>query len=127
MIFGIRHEERDSKPLDWRLSCLTSRILLALLIATVLAAWLARRLAMPLPVVLVMGGLAVALVPGIPTVQVPPELAFAIFVPPLFRAAVTTSTGEWRSNRRALLLLAIGLVGFTTVAVPVSLTGRESV
>ncbi len=93
-------------------------ILLALLIATVLAAWLARRLAMPLPVVLVMGGLAIALIPGIPTIQVPPELAFAIFVPPLlFRAAITTSTAEWRSNRRALLLLAVGLVGFTTVAV----------
>jgi hypothetical protein len=57
-------------------------ILLALLIATVLAAWLARRLAIPLPVVLVMGGLAIALLPGIPTVQVPPGLAFAIFVPP---------------------------------------------
>jgi monovalent cation/hydrogen antiporter len=97
---------------------LSFEILLALLIATVLAAWLARRLEIPLPIMLVMGGLAIALIPGIPTVQVPPELAFAIFVPPLlFRAAITTSTGEWRSNRRALLLLAVGLVGFTTVAV----------
>ncbi len=73
---------------------------------------------MPLPVVLVVGGLAIALIPGIPTVQVPPDLAFAIFVPQLlFRAAITTSTEEWRSNRRALLLLAVGLVIFTTVCV----------
>ena len=95
-------------------------VLLLLLAATVLAL-VARRFRLPVPVVMVAGGLGVALIPGLHVVAFDPDLSFAIFVPPLlFRAAITTSVRTLRKNLRAVLLLAVGLVGATMLTVAVA-------
>jgi CPA1 family monovalent cation:H+ antiporter len=79
---------------------------------------LAERLNIPHPVLLVLGGLGLALIPGLPTARLDPEVIFLIFVPPLvYRAALTTSWRDFRGHLRSILLLAIGLVTVTIVAV----------
>jgi monovalent cation/hydrogen antiporter len=92
--------------------------LLALLLASALLAALARRVHLPAPIVMVFGGVAAAFLPAVQDVQLNPDVAFAIFVPPLlFRAAVTTSVREIRDHLRSVTLLAVGLVVATMVAV----------
>lgn len=94
--------------------------ILALLLASTALAVLARRVNVPVPIVMVLGGILVALVPGLHLVEIDPDLAFAIFVPPLlFRAAITTSVRGLRANLRAVLLLAVGLVCATALVVGV--------
>jgi monovalent cation/hydrogen antiporter len=92
--------------------------LLALLLASALLAALARKVHLPAPIVMVFGGVAAAFLPGVQDVQLNPDVAFAIFVPPLlFRAAVTTSVRQIRDHLRSVTLLAVGLVVATMVAV----------
>ena len=92
--------------------------ILLLLLGSAGLAVIGKRVAVPAPIMMVIGGLCVALAPGLPAVRIEPDLAFAIFVPPLlFRAALTTSLRGLRSNLRPVLLLAVGLVGASTVAV----------
>jgi Na+/H+ antiporter len=87
----------------------------------VLAAALLVRLAefgkIPAPIVLVLGGLAIAFVPGLPEVELEPDTIFLLFLPPLvYAAGWRTSPLELRAVVRPLGLLAIGLV-FVTAAV----------
>ena len=90
-----------------------------LLLAAVLALTaLARRLLIPYPILLVLGGLALAMVPGLPPVRLDPDLVFLIFLPPiLWAAAYFTSLRDFRQNLRPISLLAVGLVLATTAAV----------
>src|SRR4029079_12814710 len=70
------------------------------------------------PILLVLGGLVLGLIPGIPRVRLNPEFIFLFFLPPLlFPAALFTSWREFRANLRPITLLAVGLVLFTTVTV----------
>ncbi len=93
-------------------------VLLGLLAASVALALLARRLHVPLAVVLVLGGMALALVPGLPTVELDPQLVLALFLPPLLQAsAYRTDWPAFRSNLRPILLLAVGAVLFTALVV----------
>jgi CPA1 family monovalent cation:H+ antiporter len=79
---------------------------------------IARRIAVPYPVFLVLGGLALGFIPRLPQVQLRPEIVFYFFLPPLiYPAALFTSWRDFRRNLRPILLLAIGLVLFTTVAI----------
>jgi CPA1 family monovalent cation:H+ antiporter len=89
------------------------------LLAVVLAlTTLARRLLIPYPVLLVLGGLALALVPGLPSVQLHPDLVFLVVLPPiLWSAAYFTSLRDFRQNLRPISLLAVGLVLATTAVV----------
>ena len=89
------------------------------LMATVAGlALLARKLSIPYPILLVMGGLLLGLVPGLPRVRLDPELVFLFFLPPLlYPAALFTPWRDFRANLRPISLLAVGLVLFTTVAV----------
>ena len=81
---------------------------------------LARRLAIPYPIMLVLGGLALGFVPRLTAVQLAPDLVFLVFLPPiLWAAAYFTSLREFRRNLRPISLLAIGLVLATTAAVAV--------
>src|SRR4030095_2277879 len=74
----------------------------------------------PEPVLLVLAGLAVALIPGLPEVELDPELILALFLPPLlYWAALHTDPRELRRNLRPIALLAVGLVLVTTGAVAV--------
>ncbi len=92
-------------------------LLLLLLFVTVFAA-LARRLQTPYPIVLVVAGLLLGLVPGIPRVTLDPNLIFLVVLPPLlFSAALVTSWRVFSYNLVTIAMLAFGLVGFTVFAV----------
>src|SRR5262245_40722340 len=81
----------------------------------------ARRLPIPYPVLLVLAGLGLGLVPGVPEPRLDPELVFLIFLPPvLWSAAYFTSLRDFRANARPITLLAVGLVCVTTAAVAIA-------
>lgn len=93
-------------------------VILGLLLAVAFLAWLARRISVPYPILLVLGGLVLALVPGLPRMHLEPDLVFLFFLPPLlYPAALFTSWRDFHANLRPISLLAIGLVLFTTCAV----------
>ena len=92
--------------------------LIFLLGAAALLAQLARVLNVPYPILLVVGGLGLGFVPGLPVVQIAPEVIFIIFLPPLLNAAAFTSSPlDLRVHLRPIVLLAIGLVFLTTLSV----------
>ena len=98
----------------------TFELLLALVAFCVLLAVVAQRLKLPVAVPLVVGGMALAFVPGLPPVELNPELALALFLPPLLQmSAYRTDWPAFRSNLRPILLLAVGAVFFTAGAVAV--------
>src|SRR5438046_9515438 len=93
-------------------------VVLGLLVAVAALALLSRKLPIPYPILLVIGGLLLALIPGLPRVRLVPELVFFFFLPPLlYPASLFTSWRDFRANLRPISLLAIGLVLFTTVVV----------
>src|ERR1041385_4733493 len=88
------------------------------LLAVALLALIARKLTIPYPILFVIGGLLLGLVPGLPKIRLEPDLVFLFVLPPLlFPAALFTSWRDFRVNLRPIALLAIGLVLFTMVAV----------
>jgi Na+/H+ antiporter len=90
---------------------------LILLLAAALLVRVADLGKVPAPIVLVLGGLAIALVPGLPDVELDPEVVFLVFLPPLvYAAGWRSSPQELRAVLRPLALLALGLV-FLTAAV----------
>ena len=94
-------------------------VILLLVVVLALTA-LARNLLIPYPILLVLGGLAISLVPGVPVVPLDPDWVFLVFLPPiLWAAAYFTSLRDFRFNLRPISLLAIGLVLATTGAVAV--------
>lgn len=99
----------------------TLRIVLLLLAASVPLALLARWLALPYAVTLVLGGMALAFLPFLPDLTIEPGLVLAFFLPPLLHgAAVSMPWRAFRANLRPILLLAVGLVLFTTLLVGVA-------
>jgi monovalent cation/hydrogen antiporter len=88
-----------------------------LLLMTVLVA-VARRTEIPYPIFLLLGGLLISLIPGLPLVELEPQLVFLLFLPPILTSAgYFTPIRDFRANLRPILLLAVGLVFFTIVAV----------
>ena len=78
----------------------------------------ARKISAPYPIVMVLGGLALSFVPGIPHFQLNPDMVFLIFLPPLlYSSAWNTSWRDFKANLLTILLLAFGLVGFTVAGV----------
>src|SRR5687768_3180597 len=95
-------------------------IVIGLLVAVAALAWLASRINVAYPILLVLGGLAIALVPGLPRVTLEPDLVFLIFLPPLlYYAGLLTSWRDFKGNIRPISLLAVGLVLFTTCLVAI--------
>ena len=93
-------------------------LLLGLLVVVVVLAVAAKRVQVPYPIVMVIGGLAFSLIPGLPRVSLDPNLVFFVVLPPLiFSAAFHISWREFRYNMVSILMLAFGLVGFTVYAV----------
>jgi len=93
-------------------------IFLLLLLFVIVFGLLARRLGTPYPIVMVIGGLAVGLVPGMPSITLKPDLVFLVVLPPLlYAAAWNTSWRDFRYNLVSIFFLAFGLVGFTVLAV----------
>ena len=86
-------------------------LVLALLVAVVALAALAGRISVPYPLLLVIGGLVLALIPAVPRIDLEPDLVFLLFLPPLLYApAWMTSWRDFRANARPISLLAVGLV-----------------
>ncbi len=95
-----------------------AEIFVGLLFAVTVLALLARKLTIPYPILFVIGGLLIGLIPQLPKVRLDPELIFLFFLPPLlFPAALFTSWRDFRGSLRPISLLAVGLVLFTTVTV----------
>ena len=98
----------------------TEIVIAGLLFAVAALVTAARVLNVPYPIFLVLGGLAIGLIPGMPEVHLAPELVLLIFLPPLlYAASFFASLRELRQNVGPISLLAIGLVLATCVAVAV--------
>jgi CPA1 family monovalent cation:H+ antiporter len=91
---------------------------LAILVAIAVLFEVARRVGVPYPTVFVLGGLALAFVPGLPRIELQPDLVLLVFLPPLlFAAAFATPIRELRANLAPIVRLSLGLVVVTMVVV----------
>jgi monovalent cation/hydrogen antiporter len=96
-------------------------LLLWLMVAMVGLSALARLVGVPYPILLVLGGLVLGFVPGMPAIELPPDLVLVLFLPPLlYWSGFFSSPRELRADLRAISLLAVGLVLVTMVAVAVT-------
>lgn len=95
-------------------------ILMGLLLAVAALLVAAPALHVPYPILLVLGGLALGFLPGVPSLSLPPELVLIAILPPLlYSTAFFTSLRELRDNVRPIGMLAVGLVIVTMSAVAV--------
>ena len=91
---------------------------LGLLVVAVALGYVARRIGIAYPILLLLGGLVLGLVPGIPAIKLEPDLVFLLLLPPiLFGAGFSTPIRDFKANIRPIVLLAVGLVLFTTLVV----------
>jgi Na+/H+ antiporter len=96
----------------------TLPIVFALMAVAAFAALGARRIGIPESIFLVLVGLAIGFLPRMPRIALEPDLVLSLFLPPLlYRAGVNMSWRGFRANLRPILLLAVGLVIFTAIAV----------
>jgi monovalent cation/hydrogen antiporter len=93
-------------------------LIAGLLVAVAGLSALARRLSVPYPIVLVVGGALFGFVPGLPEVELDPEVVLVVFLPPLlYGSSIYANFGDLRANLRALTLSTVGLVLATMCAV----------
>ncbi|MEU3714678.1 Na+/H+ antiporter [Streptomyces californicus] len=93
-------------------------LLLLLLLGAVVTVPLGDRLGLPAPVLMTLAGVAMAFMPFVPNVDIPPEIILPALLPPLLYATVQrTSWRQFAANRRPIFLLAVALVFVTTAAV----------
>jgi CPA1 family monovalent cation:H+ antiporter len=94
------------------------QIFLVLLAVLAGIALLARRINIAPAILLLLAGTALAFVPGVPAIELPPEIVLLVVLPPLiYAAAVAMSWREFRYSLRPIILLAVGCVIFTAAAV----------
>ena len=93
-------------------------VVLAITVAIALLFEAARRLGVPYPSLFVLGGLALGFIPGVPKVELEPELVLLVFLPPLlFEAAVATPVRDLRTDVWPIARLSVVLVLLTILAV----------
>src|ERR1700754_2325421 len=93
-------------------------VVLLLIAACVALTVIAQRFRLPQASALIVGGLVLALVPGMPNIELDPELVLVLFMPPLLlQSAYMTDWRAFRSDLRVISQLAVGAVAFTTFAV----------
>jgi monovalent cation/hydrogen antiporter len=93
-------------------------LLLVLMVAVGGLSVLAGTIRVPYPILLVLGGLALGFLPGVPPAELPPDLVLVLFLPPLlYQAAFFSSPRDLRADTRTITLLAVGLVLATMSAV----------
>jgi Na+/H+ antiporter len=98
----------------------TITLVFGLLVAIVILATLEARLRIPYSILLVLAGLILGFIPGLPRVELDPDIVLFLFLPPLiYSSAWLTSWRAFRFSLRPILLLAVGLVLFTTLIVAV--------
>jgi Na+/H+ antiporter len=97
-------------------------VLVSLLVAVAVLGAAARAVNIPYPIVLVVGGLALGFIPGLPDAELEPELVLVIFLPPLlYSAAFFANLHDLRRNLRPITLNAVGLVLVTMCAVALAI------
>ncbi|MFT4265435.1 MAG: Na+/H+ antiporter [Nocardioides sp.] len=95
-------------------------VLVALAAGVLAVTALSDRLRVPAPLLLIVAGIGVSFVPGVPSVELEPEVVLYGLLPPLLYAtAISTSLVDFNANRRVILLLSIGLVVATVAGVGV--------
>lgn len=93
-------------------------LILGLLLVVMMLVMLAQRIRIAYPIFLVLAGLGISFIPGVPVLQLDPEIIFLIFLPPLlYEAAWYTSWNDFWKWKRAIGLLAFGLVFLTSLVV----------
>ncbi|RZK79167.1 MAG: Na+/H+ antiporter [Pedobacter sp.] len=93
-------------------------LILALFFAMAMFYLLSQKWKISFPIFLVLGGLGISLLPGMPSITINPDLVFLIFLPPLlFEAAWYTSWNEFWKWKRSISLLGFGLVLITSLAI----------
>src|SRR6202008_4644053 len=98
----------------------TVELTLYLIAVVIVLTAVSRKFSVSTPIAMVLGGLVVSFVPGVPDLELPPDLVFLGFLPPLlFAGGFFTSTREFRASLRPIILLAFGLVLFTATLVAV--------
>lgn len=94
--------------------------ILMLMAALAVLYTVAERIRISYPILLVLAGLSIGFIPGLPEIRLSPDVVFLIFLPPLlFDAARHTSWHDFRKNKDAIGRLAFGLVLFTAVAIAI--------
>jgi len=89
----------------------TAELLLALLVIVAALVTVSRRIRVPYPVLLLLGGLVVGLVPGIPPFELDPQIVFLVVLPPLlYVSAFLTPIRDFKTNLKNIAALAVGLV-----------------
>ena len=97
---------------------LAAELLLALLVVVAVLVTVSRKIRVPYPVLLLLGGLFVGLLPGIPRFELDPEIVFLVVLPPiLYVSAFLTPIRDFRSNLKNISSLAIGLVAVSAAVV----------
>lgn len=95
-------------------------VLLGLLVAVAALSVIAQFVRIPYPILMVLGGLGLGLIPGAPEVTLNPDVVLVVFLPPLlYVGAFFASLRDVRRDARVITLMAVGLVGATAVAVAV--------
>jgi CPA1 family monovalent cation:H+ antiporter len=90
----------------------------AILVVVAVVGWIAERARLPQPILLVIAGIVLAVIPRTPSIELEPDVVMLLLLPPLiYYAAFTMSWQAFRANLRPILLLAIGCVIVTTLAV----------
>ena len=102
-------------------------VLVALLVVIAAIAVLARRLNIPPAILLVLTGVVLALLPGLPRVSFAPDFVLLLVLPPIiYSSAVAMSWREFHFNLRPITMLALGGVVFTTMAAAISRSAARS-
>jgi monovalent cation/hydrogen antiporter len=95
-------------------------LILGLMVAVAALSTVARLINVPYPILLVLGGLALSLIPGMPEVDLDPDLVLVLFLPPLlYAAAFFSSLRDLKRDLRSITMTAVGLVVVTAVGVAV--------
>src|SRR4051794_14147315 len=95
-------------------------LLCGLAVGVLACSWLADRIDVPAPFLLILVGVVASYLPGVPQVELTEEVVlFGLLPPLLYSAAQGTSLVDFNRNRRPILLLSVGLVAFTTLGVGV--------
>jgi CPA1 family monovalent cation:H+ antiporter len=93
-------------------------VIILLLFGIAFIGILSNKYKFPFPIALVICGVCISIIPGLPVIALSPEIVFIIFLPPLlYGAAWNTSWHDFKANLRPISLAAIGLVLFTTLLV----------
>jgi monovalent cation/hydrogen antiporter len=97
-------------------------VIISLLVAVAVLSALATHIGVPYPILLVLGGLALGFLPGMPDVRLEPEMVLVVFLPPLlYSGAFFANLRELRADARAITLLSTALVAATAAVVAVAI------